>query len=206
MKYTLFFLLTLALLGCESKSIVPLKVGNNWRYHWAHFNLLGDTLLRQENYISVIKDTAIASERWYMIRTNYGDTISTESFAINRSDGLYRFFRLSLTPRLDLPYPANVGTTVVRRDTFDSGLMVSLDSAYVESTNKSVTVPAGTFNSYLYHRTNIFTKTMDSYVYRDTSSSEEYYTPGVGLVLGLYGKSKSEGKPNEEVLIDYKVN
>lgn len=205
MKYSLLSFLAGAFFGCTSNSIMPLTVGNNWHYRWAHFNSFGDTLKKQENYVLVIEDTIIDNQHWSQIRKNYGDTIFTKSYAMNRSDGLYKFFRLAETQSLDLPYPAAVGATAVRRDTINPETIM-VDSVYVQSTNQSVTVPAGIFNSYLYHRTHIYTNTINSEIQSHTVTSDEYYAPGVGFVKGLYyGTSKTEGKPNEEVLIDYKV-
>jgi hypothetical protein len=210
MKYAPFVFLTIMFLGCESKSIMPLKTGNYWHYHWAHFNQFGDTLLRQKNSVSIIKDTTFINEHWYAVRESYGDTITKDLLAINRPDGLYKFYGLSEVPRFEIPYPAKVGATVVHRDTLVEGYpapTIFVDSLYLQSMNASVTVPAGTFNCYLYIRTDIMARTMNSYEYSDTSKNEEYYTPGLGLVRGLYyGSTKFPGKPNEEVLMDYKVN
>jgi len=205
MKYSLFFLLAVACLGCASNSIMPLKVGNSWHYRWARINSYGDTLNKQENYILVVEDSTIAKERWSQIRKNYGDSISTKSFAINRSEGLFRFFRLSSTQNLDLPYPAEVGATSVKRDTINE--IIYVDSVYLQSINQSVTVPAGKFSSYLYRRIFISMQASNLESQGPPLTSDEYYVPGVGFVKGLYyGISKTEGRPNEEVLIDYKVN
>jgi hypothetical protein len=195
----------LVFLGCASKQIMPLEVGNKWHYRWAYFSSFGDTLKKQNNHILIDRDTSIASESWSLIRKNYGDTISTYSFATNRSDGLHRFFRLSSTQYLDLPYPAEVGTIAVKRDTLDSETIM-VDSVYLQSTDELVAVPAGVFRSYHYLRTSIYTKTINSETRSHVSTSEEFYAPGIGFVKGLYyATSKTEHKPNEEVLLDYIV-
>ncbi|HET9135335.1 MAG TPA: hypothetical protein VFO76_01760 [Candidatus Kapabacteria bacterium] len=181
---------------------MPLAVGNEWHYHFMyHYGGVSDTSATQENRIRVIKDTIVGDERWSMILTNCGDTTSGESFVTNRTGGLYRFFRKALMPSYDLPYPATVGTTVVRRDTFNWAF--EIDSLYVQSTNKLVTVPAGTFSTFLYNHMYIFISPNSQGA--DTTLHEEYYAPGIGFIKGLYYNSTSKVHPNEEVLMDYKL-
>jgi hypothetical protein len=206
MKYTLSLVVALIFLGCASKTIMPLASGNEWHYRWGYFGPNGDTVLRQENYVYVLQDTEIRNERWYLLGKKYGNLHNTQSFALNRADGLYKFSSVKGAPRIDVPYPAITGSSTVWRDTFSADF-IDIDSLYLQATDWLVTVPAGTFRTYFFRHLLISGTWLGSPKQRsDTVYSEEYYTPGIGMIQAYYyGDPQDKSKPNEEVLVDYKL-
>ncbi len=120
--------------------IVPLAIGNNWTSHFVEYDASGSVVDSGLTTTLVIGDSIINDSTWYLISdsTTFGDS----SLWTNMDDGLWSWSDTT-TPNayLALKYPATAGESYPLFDPV---------TVTVESTNASVTVPAGTFECYYY--------------------------------------------------------
>lgn len=120
--------------------IVPLAIGNNWTSYFVEYNESGSVVDSGLTTTLVIGDSIIEDSTWYLISdsTTFGDS----SLWTNMDDGLWAWSDTT-TPNayLALKYPATAGESYTLFDPV---------TVTVESTNASVTVPAGTFECYYY--------------------------------------------------------
>jgi len=160
MKHLSFILLAVIIFAsaCSESSspsnkkieILPLEIGNKWEYKISSEGEIKDMTTM------VFKDTIINNERWF----DFGCLLM-----INREDGLWLRYYDDKTNKweeeLRYKYPAVAGEQYSD----------SLDLVKVIAINEKVTVPAGTFNCYVY-RIPLFE---DNYM-------DYYLCPGVGNI------------------------
>lgn len=179
MKNLAFILLAVILFAsaCSESSspsnkkleILPLEIGNKWEYKTSLEGEINDMTAM------IFKDTIINNERWF----NYGGCL----LMINREDGLWLRFYDDITNKwieeLRYKYPAVAGEQYSD----------SLDFVKVLSVNERITVPAGTFNCYVY-RIPLFE---DNYM-------DFYLCPGIGGI-----KTVSYENWNGHEIYEYQV-
>jgi hypothetical protein len=186
LSITTCFIITLTNSCCKENQfeevdktfLVPLKVGNFWKYKATHYDSLQNLLYTDTLTIKVIGDTIIDNQIWYNL--DY-EGVSYR----NNSEGLqiYYFNSASLLYR----YPIMLG------EVYDSS---STSSVTVTSINESVLVPAGKFSCYNYQR-----KFTDLNI-------NIYLSPGIGFIKYPNLKSINGGRlyvSEYRELISYKI-
>ena len=151
----------------ETTQILPLRVGNYWKYTYVVYDSAGVEKQRQVEQRSVIADTVVDGEVWYL--TDFS------SYLTNRPDGVWQripnwtftgTFLGFLDPQLFLPFPIPLGSSVTVR---------SIETYTLLRREEEVVVPAGKFSCYHYRMT----------LPGSIGAIDEYhlfYAPGVGLV------------------------
>lgn len=179
MKMRLCLVLFLAAVGisCENVGmpvnpevaiqILPLRVGNQWKYTSIVYDSAGVEKQRWAEQQSVIADTVVDGEVWYL--TDFS------SYLTNRLDGVWQmmpnwtFTGISLglqDPQLLLPFPTPIGSSITVR---------SIETYTLLKKDVEVTVPAGTFSCYQYRMTLPESLTA-------VTEYDLFYAPDVGLV------------------------
>ncbi len=159
--------------------IMPLKIGNTWSYSRATFDANGNTVAFDTLTETIVRDTIINNERWYIALLTAGDSSRTDLMT-NRADGLWG--RRHDEDFIAINYPMAVG------DTFDQGGLVMT----LESDTSSTTVPAGDFTCYKYH---LYGYNIDIY---------NYYSPGIGqIMLRIYDVETNPYLENKAELLSY---
>ena len=193
MKRFLLLILAISLTfaaGCSNSSgppsrssqIMPLSVGNEWIGQVTHYNAQGISDSTWLDTLGVSKSEVINGETWYYVNSFWfynGDT--SHQWLTARSDGVYSCDSEHFAKAWRLAkYPAKPEDSVVTFDsTFDSLGNGQADGITVDTTNLSVTVPAGTFSCYVY-------RGFDYYQQGDVGGSAvepgNYYDAGVGPI------------------------
>jgi hypothetical protein len=126
----------------QGGEIYPLAIGNSWTYEVMNFDSLGNVESLDTISASVVRDTVIDGETWYVTEGDGEEGIHI-GYCIIRSNGFY-----SNWPDEELlyKYPARVGDQY----------MVEDDTVIVENLDESVTVPAGEFDCVRYSVHTIF--------------------------------------------------
>ncbi len=143
--------------------LLPLKVGNSWVYKSFELDpTTGDTTSFTEDSLRIIGTTTIRGSLYFVLSSD-----TNKDVAQNRSDGL---FIADYDPHFDeffddlfFKFPAQNGESYTY-DLIDGG------QVRVKVTNETVTVPAGTFHSYVYQFIDL------------PLESVFYFAPGVGLI------------------------
>lgn len=187
-------------LACEGQSagsgiaspIYPLKVGNEWTFlqiYSFHGTILGTDTVTEE----IVGQKVIRGETWYLLKsTNWVDQYITA-----RQDGIYKYFTDLDTAVLLYKYPASMG------DSYNSGYdsytgyddkdtVLALPMT-VDSTNVTLSVPAGQYQCYKY------TQPEDASTSRGVTTiipSAEAYLSSIGPVA-----RGNAGGPISEVLL-----
>lgn len=151
----------------EATQILPLRVGNHWKYTYVVYDSAGVEKQRWAEQRSVVADTVVDGEVWYL--TDFS------SYLANRPDGVWQrmpnwtftgtFLGLE-DPQLFLPFPVSIGSSIK---------VSSIKTYTLLKRDVEVTVPAGTFSCYHYRMT----------LPGSIGGIGEYhlfYAPGVGLV------------------------
>jgi len=143
----------------KSPEIFPLSIA----YHWDFITTTYDTV-KITHVNDVIKDTLIDGEKWFVLTYDH----SVRTICRNNSSGWWFLYQAGPqspgTPSLYYRYPASVNEVYM---TLDSTKVTVL------SVNDIVTVPAGKFTCYRYHMIH----------YLEGYECDEYFSPGIGLVL-----------------------
>jgi len=146
----------------SSKDIIPLAVGNNWKYNFALYDTAGNIYSNFNSTSTIIGDTTTESIKWF-----YFDKNALYFTVLN--DGYHTYDRYkpdSLRNNLVYKYPCLVG------DKYSYWEVTKIDT--------QITVPAGSINSILY---SYRLKTSDSFEYVDV-----FISPGVGIIKTIdYG-------------------
>jgi hypothetical protein len=159
--------------------IMPLKIGNFWTYSRTTFNTNGNIVAFDTLTETIVRDTIINNERWYIALLSSGDSSRTDLMT-NRADGLWG--RRHDEDFIAINYPMTVGDTLS-----DAGLFMTL-----ESDTSSITVPAGDFTCHNYH---LFGYNIDIY---------NYYSPGIGqIMLRIFDVEYNPYLTNKAELLSY---
>ncbi len=143
----------------QGGEIYPMAIGNTWTYEVVDFDTSGIEESRDTIWTTVVRDTVIEGETWYVTESLDDEDGIHLSYCTSRSDGFWADWP---EEQLYYKYPANVGDRY----------MVDEDTVVVESLSESVTVPAGQFNCVRYNvRDNMF-----------PLSTNSWLSPEVGLV------------------------
>ncbi len=121
--------------------LMPLAVGNQWEYAITDYDTNSVVISVDTVLLEIVKDTLIQNMTFSIITAN-GVRDPEIFWPSNQSDGVWVFIPFDSTLALAFKYPASVGDRI----TFGQ------DSMVVAYTNKSVTVPAGTFPCYQYNQ------------------------------------------------------
>jgi hypothetical protein len=176
--------ITIALASCEKSPvttsgpavIMPLNLGNRWIGNWTIFDsVTGSASSTSMDTTEITAEMVIDGERWW---NEYKSLYRT-----NRADGLYSRFLSLIDPIQTAKYPAMAGDTFSTRRLIDTMFGVPgepyISFSTVVSTNRAITVPAGTFSCYEYTLSNKFLNDSSG---RVEVHSHSYYAPGVGHV------------------------
>jgi hypothetical protein len=149
--------------------IWPLKSGNTWAYHLIYYDTTGAISQSGSGAFVVTTDTIVGGETWYHISG------SGTTFYTNRSDGFWVMSNSTsgLFQGLLFKYPDSAG------DSWNYGG----DQIFVQSTDTSITVPAGTYHCYEYRL-----------LYNSKPVCDYYYCPGVGFIAEDYYSSTNSGR------------
>ncbi|MDP2884828.1 MAG: carboxypeptidase-like regulatory domain-containing protein [Ignavibacteria bacterium] len=144
-----------------STHIIPLAIGNQWTMHISQWDTQDNLTTFKNEILEILRDTTVAGERWFIMRSFGGRFV----LCMNKPDGFYELKSGKSTLRLK--YPARVNDSYQRPDAYTNTKVVSV--------NASISVPKGTFACYQYE---------DSFIPLGGFRTNEYYSPGVGLVAG----------------------
>lgn len=147
----------------QSDTLVPLHIGNEWRYKIETFDTVTSALT--DSYFStedIYGDSNINGEKWY----SFG---SPSIFYRNDSLGYRMIYADPDTSYLMYKYPARVGDKFV--GFFEEGTeVVALD--------KPITVPAGRFSCVEYR-----SRAFSDFEPLTRSLARSYVAPGIGIIL-----------------------
>ena len=149
------------------KQIWPLNPGNTWSFSTIEYDTTGAVTHSGAGALVVTTDTIVDGETWYHISgVGWGGSM----FYTNRSDGFFAMLNsgTGLTKGLLFKYPVNAG------DSWNFGDQY----IFLQSTDTSITVPAGTYHCYKYRLS------MDDY----------YFCPGVGIIAQDSYSSTNSGR------------
>jgi hypothetical protein len=165
--------------------IMPLAVGNQWIGQITDYDVRGDIVSQNFDTLTVYKSRVINGETWYYLDHFPRFSLDGDSNLYeltNRSDGLYEcdsehFGEATLIAK----YPA------ISQDTFSTFTDPSTSFFYenvVDTINQPIQVPAGKFNSYVYHFEGSGRISSDEL--GGGVGPEQFYAPGIGLVENGY--------------------
>lgn len=204
--YIVFFLIGLLFWGCENSNddgkisntneIIPLKVGNFWKYEVRNYSTRRDSLFSPDTLlISVVDKKEIKGQTWYAWRIDNGKL----SYIANKSDGFWlatlnKLDSSSITDStLALKYPTENGDMVTKEGTSDT--------CYTINNNYSVSTPWG-------NKKGVF--------YKSDINSENYKEYTLIPNLGIFSQKlityiDKNTNPYDTIwvywnLIDYKLN
>jgi len=142
--------------------IMPMTVGNWWRYHVERWDTLGRETADYYDSIIIVRDTMIEMESWFV--DQLGGTYS------NRPDGLWKYASDGKAYLL-AKYPADVGDTYVGCSPYYYPVMPTVE---VLALDWQVTVTPGVYSCYRYYMVyNAYEPTVYYY----------YFSPDVGMIL-----------------------
>jgi hypothetical protein len=195
MKKQLIVLVTLilTLVGCNDNStlenelnnnkvLIPLTVGNQWKYNRTFYDSSGTVLNRDTILCNVEYDTVFENEKWY--KTFWG-------YLNNKPDGVHQYFTNPLNVQiLQWPFPSSENNSYI---TGANGIIT------VISIKENYTTPLKTFKCYHY-----------KIIYDNSNNYEQdyYFCPGIGYVKWEDGIKSSSGKYyhcNKYELISYVI-
>jgi hypothetical protein len=178
--------------------IMPLKVGNLWKWRQTHFDTLGNTTDVHYDSLYIFRDSVVNGERWYL-RNHEGHNWGYS----NRADGLwFRFFSPNnpTDERLMYKYPAAVGDAYPYLDVVVQGpaayLVTERNITQVTSIGTVISIPAGTFTCQVHQ-----VVPRDPYGWRMVL----FLSPGYGLVKSDYYYVLTTGREvciNTDELVD----
>ncbi|PCJ30203.1 MAG: hypothetical protein COA90_10065 [Gammaproteobacteria bacterium] len=155
MKHILLFVLLslISLNAISDQTITPLAVGNYWKFVDDKAN---------EEFAVVLEKIEVNGETWF----KYRELDDEDTFYVNNSDqGQIEIDIASNEKHLVLKFP------VSKKEIYSQfGQKISV------TPNVEITVPAGTFNTYLY----------DFSIDSPEHPIQAWYAPGVGLVQQSY--------------------
>jgi hypothetical protein len=133
-------------------SIMPLKVGNEWRIEIKTFDTTGVLLRTFYDTVRIVSDTIILSEKWYLAEP-WGSLLS------NRQDGLWMWVDQDReSPVIAAKYPAAIGEKYSTGD--DSAFYMT-----IESIDTVIQVLAGTYHCIKYRVNNSSDSSLAGYSY-----------------------------------------
>ena len=179
----------------QSPQIMPLAIGNEWIGQVTEYNTQGNPDSTRLDTLRILKSEVVNGETWYYMNVFwiYGADTNHGWFT-NRSDGLYTCDSEHFAQSYRYAkYPATPGEWVVilQNDSGPPGYW-SIYGRTVDTTNLSVTVPAGIFQCDVY---SIVSASQDWDVLTSVATPGEYYSPNVGLVQ--FGYFNPDGTHNK---------
>jgi hypothetical protein len=207
---TLFVFLSL-LAGCSEDTIVsnshtvqevfPLHVGNNWKYLWNEYGVLGDIIRRDTDFVHVDSVTSYNGKPAFALN---GSMI----YLYSGNDLMYvsSYNTTGESPLIILRYPVKVNESITVSDTTDPSGHQVLRTIRLASVDSIITVPAGTFKCLFYETYRIQGRAgeLDTFFI-----SQEYYALGVGRIKGNHYAYHNNGVKRPyvfEELHSYTVN
>jgi hypothetical protein len=152
-------------------SIIPLKVGNVWRFRSMLYDTTGAVTWNGVDSLVIVRDTVVNGTTWY--RFLHGD-----SWLTNQADGIWSagFGPAGFAPNLTIKYPANAGDSWDARTSASRTQRVTLASISIPAS-----VPAGLYTCYEYRFSD-----------GNELTEVEYLAPNVGIVaIDAYGRLPS---------------
>lgn len=165
--------------------LIPLKIGNEWTYSHNVYSDDGNIMMHMEYTSKIEKDSTLKGTKYffYYMPDSTNDIDDHWEAYSNKKTGLYKLliYKNGLyNEELKFKYPGNI----------DDNYYNTEGKNTIESINSGVDVPAGYFT--------------DCYMYsikNETSITQTYYKPGVGMVLfQIYRVS------NNKLFIQIKLN
>ncbi len=188
-----FFCMSFILIGCsdvpttpDGSTIMPLTVGNSWVGKWTYYSGDGsviETLFDTLTITGTVKDNGVT---WY--EANNGELLANDRKGLHYND---------FTPQCIL-YPVRALYPATASDTFNSAppttVLVPEATGSAETinviacnivltTDSTVTVPAGTFTTYVYKPDVLAPNPAQSEDLQFINETIEYYTPNVGPIM-----------------------
>lgn len=181
----------------SKNEIVPLSVGNYWKYKFTDYESSNPTIRYSEEHIT--QDTIIDFQEYFVLEQVGFDN---KMFSFNDNSGYNQIPNIfDFNFGMYVKYPAQVG------DEFYYNQFV--DSVKIISINKKITVPAGTFECYHYQSFDTFSRMDESgnVIEKLISQLDFYYSVGVGLVLtdNYIIKNNQSTLFTKQELIEYNV-
>ena len=186
----------------EEQVIMPLVIGNTWEYEYQevllwvyndslHIDVYKDTVFNEVTYRRIVEYEGFLLAVYYYDYSSWGDhsylyrneDLGLVSYgSVDEDDGEISFYS---EPYLIALFPAMVG---------DLWKQYSSDNYIYECVeiNEQVTVPAGTFNCYVYEGTRISDGEL-VHIY--------YYAPNIGLIG--YKLYRGESYQGYEIPLEY---
>ncbi|MFP4370412.1 MAG: hypothetical protein ACLFR2_12605 [Candidatus Kapaibacterium sp.] len=155
--------------------IMPLAIGNTWKYEKKYYGHDGNAVDSDEYTLSVVSDTLIAGKKWYKVVSNMGEV----NYYHNRTNGLWEafipFWNDTVITYLKYSYPGKKKVEVILPGTFFKTRI----AAFSESdSNKIITHynngELSTFNEALEQRNTVSVAagSFDCYNYKQIVNSQ----------------------------------
>jgi len=165
----------------HSYGILPLAVGNRWIGKVMEYDSIGNVSSTRLDTLRVTESRPYHGEIWYYMNVFWYRDDTTHRWFTNRADGLYscdgeQFNR----PFQFVKYPAKPGDVAIQDSSTNPNGGGSERGREVDTTDLRITVPAGTFQSYLYR---FFSTTWGGDLSSTGVGPGEYYAPTVGPIL-----------------------
>jgi hypothetical protein len=206
MRKLLFLLTSTAFIACDqgnvsnaSLQIMPLSLTNRWIGLVSEYDAKGNVVSSRQDTLAIDKVEHVNGEDWYYMNVfDFFTGRDTARYAFtNRIDGLYRCdsgdYR---NATLIAKYPAKSGDTISfvwDRQPDSTWLYYTNHYAMVDTTGFEVSVPAGTFKTWVY-RAGGESRNYD--VIMNVMGPGTYYSPSIGPVQ--YGYFMTDGKTLED--------
>ncbi len=172
--YFSLFLLSLLSLSCDNPTpaeepaleLWPMKVGNFWELKTFHYDSTGTVEYSSPNTLryETLAETSVAYQKMFLLLWES----DAAGYATNKSDGFHMVIANAETTtaqtQLFYKYPAKRGDSIVATGVWNF-------RKYVVAIDTLLTIPLGTFKSYIYAPPN-----SDRYKYFIV------FAPGVGLI------------------------
>jgi hypothetical protein len=162
------------------QQLFPLSVGNWWSYHTLEYNNDGTPSADYLDTLNILRTEVFQNIQGFVLAfTHSGDPgflyySGADLFSEQDPPG-------SETPYMFLHYPMNTGQAIVVRDTTYSDGNRDQE-LFIFRGIESVAVPAGSFSCHHFTRLSISASSNNT---PDSSSSDFYYSPGIGLVKNM---------------------
>jgi len=171
----------------QACNICPIELNHGWASKMTLFTSTGNIFDESDLTQVIVGDTVIQSVPWYVIEVRIDGVLDETIYLANKTNGVYQRVQT---------YPGHYESFLVYKRQVSEGTsypLATYGTVSVLSKDTSVTVPAGTFDCYLYHLDLLSVAGYESY---------DYLAPDVGFIKTERFVHPQDGDPYRSSLIE----